>query len=83
MKSRYWKNEAHYNSNSYSKSNIDLMKKGRVPLVKYEGNGKFYPMELHHIKPRHEGGSNYFENLLPVTPWDHDAIDEFRYFNPK
>ena len=82
VKSRYWKNEALFNPGKYSKSNLELMRKGKAPLVKYAENGLYYPMELHHIKPRHQGGTNALENLLPVTPWEHANIDKYRYFNP-
>ena len=80
VRQRYWKNEALLNSQNYSDSNLALMKKGRAPLVEY--NGTFYPMELHHIIPRHLGGSNAYDNLLPVTPWDHALIDTYRHFRP-
>ena len=80
IRSRYWKNEAYFNPNKYSNNNLALMKKGRAPLV--ELNGKSYPMELHHIVPRRIGGSNAYNNLLKVTPWEHSAIDPFRYFLP-
>ena len=80
VRNRYWKNEAHFNAANYSESNLVLMKRGRAPLV--ELNGKAYPMELHHIIPRRNGGSNAYSNLLKVTPWEHDAIDPFRHFLP-
>ena len=80
VKSRYWKNEAYLNSQNYSLSNLELMKKGRAPLV--ELDGKLYPTELHHINPRSKGGGNEFDNLLPVTPWEHDMIDIYRHFKP-
>ena len=35
-------------------------------------------MELHHIMPKRAGGSNAFENLQPVWPDEHAAIDPFR-----
>ena len=57
------------------------MKKGRAPLVQHR-NGKWYSMELHHKKPRRENGPNTPDNLLPVSPWKHDEIDEYRHFKP-
>ena len=30
VKSRYWKNEAHYNPDMYSRKNLELMKKGKA-----------------------------------------------------
>jgi len=83
VQNRYWKNEAHFHPEKYTDENLGRMNKGRAPLVKYEENGKYYSMELHHIQARSEGGLNTIENLLPVTPWDHDAKDKYRHFNPK
>ena len=40
-------------------------------------------MELHHKISRCKGGSDDITNLLPVAPWEHAEIDEFRHFNPK
>ena len=80
VRQRYWKNEALLNPELYSPQNLEYMKKGSAPRV--ELNGKFYSMELHHIVPRRNGGSNAISNLIPLTPWDHAAIDPFRYFNP-
>ena len=80
VRQRYWKNEAHFNPQNYTDDNLKLMKQGRAPLVQY--NGKLYPMELHHKIPRHKGGSDAFENLLPLTPWEHAIIDDFRHFKP-
>jgi hypothetical protein len=36
-------------------------------------------MELHHIDPRRLGGSNAFENLEPLWPDEHAAVDPFRH----
>lgn len=75
-----WKNEAYFNAAKYSEDNLILLKKGCAPLV--ELNGKSYPMELHHIIARRNGGSNAYSNLLKVAPWEHAAIDPFRHFVP-
>jgi len=80
VKSRFWKNEAALRPELYSPENIQLMKKGLAPLVEYDG--KFYSMEIHHIIPQRNGGSNTYKNLLPLAPWDHAAIDPYRYFKP-
>jgi len=82
VRSRYWKNEEFYNGSGYNDIDRLRMKQGKPPLVKYPENGKFYPMELHHKKPRRDGGSNAFDNLEPLSPWDHDAKDPFRHFRP-
>jgi len=81
VRQRYWKNEALFNPIAYSESNLSLMKKGRAPLV--ELNGNLYPMELHHITPRSLGGSNEYDNLLRLAPWEHAEYDRFRYFIAK
>ena len=33
VRQRYWKNEAYYNSESYSNVDVALMKQGKAPLV--------------------------------------------------
>ena len=38
-------------------------------------------MELHHIMPQREGGTHDPDNLQEVWPWEHDAIDPYRYYN--
>ena len=40
--------------------------------------GGWQPYDIHHIKPREYGGSNDFENLVPVLRQVH--IDEFNAF---
>jgi len=52
------------------------MKRGLAPLHDELG----VPMELNHIVPRYLGGSNAFENLQPLWPWEHAAIDPFRFY---
>ena len=76
IRSRYWKNKAHYFATDYSKSDLERMKKGLAPLVEYI-DGKKYPMELHH--PNGRKGKNIF-TFIEVTPWKHAEIDPFRHF---
>lgn len=78
VRKRFWKNEAFYNALDYSADNINRMKKGLAPLVELDGIS--YSMELHHIIPRRLGGTNDFSNLLKTTPWEHAAIDSYRWF---
>jgi len=78
VRSRYWKNEAHYNRSAYSDLNIQRMKQGKAPQFGSDGN--MFSAELHHIVPRHKGGSNAYSNLLPVFPADHAIIDQYRYY---
>ena len=54
------------------------MMQGKAPQFDY--NGRAVSAELHHIVPRHKGGSNAYTNLLPVLPSEHAAIDAFRHF---
>lgn len=37
-------------------------------------------MELNHINPRHAGGGNNIENLEMLWPWQHAAVDPFRFY---
>ena len=76
IRSRYWKNKAHYFEANYSTNDLARMKKGLAPLVEYV-DGKKYPMELHH--PNGRKGSNIF-TFIEVTPWKHAEIDPFRCF---
>ena len=78
VRSRYWKNEAFYNSAGYGIDDINRMKMGKPPQI--ELNGKLYSMELHHIEPRRLGGSDAYTNLIKVSPWAHAEIDPFRHF---
>jgi len=82
VRTRYWKNEAKLNASSYSAKELTRMQKGRAPLVASPFNGKLYSMELHHVNPRRLGGSDTYDNLMKVTPWDHASIDPFRQFKP-
>ena len=79
VRQRYWKNEAFYRPGEYSLVELERMKKGKPPLAKYELNGKFYPMELHH--PNGRAGNNLFD-FVKLTPWDHDLLDPHRHFKP-
>ena len=81
VRQRYWKNEAYYNPGSYTSENLARMRQGKPPLVQYK-NGKYYPMELHHIQPRAQGGTHSYGNLERLAPWEHAAKDPHRYFKP-
>ena len=84
---KYWKKEAKKNKKDYSQHNLDRMKKGKAPQMKVKvlnnktdkEETKVVSMELHHKKPQHLGGSNKSTNLQKVTPWEHEAIDDFRH----
>ena len=82
VRQRVWKNEAYYNPMGYTSENLARMRQGKAPLVLYPENGELYSMELHHVVPRREHGSNEIHNLLILPPWEHDKRDPFRIFKP-
>lgn len=82
VRSRYWKNEAYYNASSYKFDDLVRMKKGKAPLVQYDLNGKWYSMEIHHIKGRNIPNPHRLNNLQQLTPWDHTFVDGYRHWKP-
>lgn len=66
VRSRYWKNEAFYNSAGYTSDNLTRMKKGLAPMG-VDG----VSMELHH--PNGRVGDNFFK-FIPVTRTEHMEI---------
>ena len=77
VKSRYWKNESYYNAELYSERNLEFMKKGKAP---HYSEVIDVPKELHHIKGRNIPNPHNETNLLEVWPWEHDAIDPYRFY---
>ena len=65
VRQRYWKNQAHLNSDAYSPENLQRMKKGLAPIVDNA------PMELHHTFRRKGANFYIFE---PVTKAQHHFI---------
>ena len=65
VRQRYWKNQAHLNSDAYSPENLQRMKKGLAPIVDNA------PMELHHTFGRKGANFYIFE---PVTKAQHHFI---------
>ena len=77
VRGRYWKNTAAAAmKNEYSTVNLVRMRRGVAPLDEKIGVSK----ELHHVVSRAEGGSNSMSNLAEVWPWEHAALDPFRYY---
>ena len=78
VRSRYWKNAAaRALDGEHTADNLTRMSAGRPPLHPVIG----VPMELHHATPRFKGGSDAFDNLRALWPWDHAAVDPFRFYN--
>jgi len=77
IRQRYWRNEAHFNSSSYSSDNLLRMQRGSAPLHPMFN----VPMELHHINGRIIPNPHNITNLQQVWPWRHAAIDPFRFYN--
>jgi hypothetical protein len=74
VRARYWKNAAATaTSGEYSVANLARMQRGLAP----QEDG--VSMELHHILPRRFGGDNSFQNLEPLWPDEHAAVDPFRH----
>ena len=63
VRSRYWKNEAHFNLELYSNADLNKMRKGLAPTG-WDG----FPMELHHTNG--QIGDNFFD-FKPITRTDH------------
>ncbi len=61
-----WRQEAATNPARYSPSQLADMRAGRGPI----GNDG-YRMELHHRIPLANGGTNAFDNLVPLTRTEH------------
>ncbi|KTB97830.1 hypothetical protein AO387_25730 [Pseudomonas syringae ICMP 11168] len=89
-RSSYWKAEAKAHTQAYSPANIARMTKGQAPRMKVEVvnrktleiSEKDVSMELHHdLIPQRTGGAGVHDksNLLSLTPWEHEAVDQFRH----
>ena len=77
VRGRYWKNAANDAlEGEYSGSNLARMQAGKPPLHDELG----VPMELNHIIPRWQGGAHTLDNLEPLWPWEHAAVDPFRFY---
>ena len=77
VRSRYWKNEAYYNSELYTESNLELMRKGYAP----RHSEIDVPMELHHKNGRNIPNANSDENLEKLWPWEHSDKDPYRHYS--
>jgi len=77
VKPKFWKHEAETNPGAYSAENLARMRQGKAPI----GNDG-HPMELHHIKPLAEGGTNTFDNLRSMTRTEHRLGDNYKLNHP-
>jgi len=77
VRGRYWKNTAAQVGEEYSVGDLARMARGRAPLHPTVGVSK----ELHHVVPRFQGGSNALNNLEALWPWDHAAVDPYRFYS--
>jgi hypothetical protein len=78
VKPAFWKQEAVTNAGKYSPQNLDLMRNGRPP---FDANGN--PMELHHIVPLSQGGTNDFSNLRIMTQDAHRLGPNYKVNHPR
>lgn len=77
VRARYWKNAAATAvEGEYSGANLGRMRAGQPPLHDELGVAK----ELHHVTPMRQGGRNVEANLVEVWPWEHAAIDPYRFY---
>ncbi|HYO58062.1 HNH endonuclease signature motif containing protein [Archangium sp.] len=77
VKPKFWKHEAAARPGAYSPENIARMKRGKPPI----GSDGF-PMELHHKVPLAEGGTNAFDNLVPLTRTEHRLGPNYKLNHP-
>jgi hypothetical protein len=77
IKPKFWKHEAAARPGAYSPENVARMKQGKPPI----GSDGF-PMELHHKVPLAEGGTNTFENLVPLTRTEHRLGPNYKLNHP-
>lgn len=77
IKSQFWKREAAINPGKYNAENLARMQKGKPPIGQ-DGHS----MELHHIQPLTEGGTNDFSNLQIMNRTDHRLGPNFKSNHP-
>ena len=77
VKPQFWKQEASVNPRAYSPENLARMRQGRAPI-----GSDGHPMELHHVRPLAEGGTNSFDNLRPMLRTNHRLGDNYKKHHP-
>lgn len=80
VRSRYWKNEAYFNSANYKASELERMRKGKPPLTWDTNHNKWMSMELHHNPAQWKKvpDPHSIDKLQPYTPYEHALHDKFR-----
>lgn len=73
----YWRNEAANNAAGYSSENLERMERGRAPI-----GDDGAPMELHHVVPLSQGGTNDASNLKPMTQTEHRRGENYKKNHP-
>jgi hypothetical protein len=77
VKPKFWQREAAQNAGSYSAESLTRMKSGKAPI-----GSDGHPMELHHMTPLAEGGTNAFDNLSPLTRTEHRLGPNYKTNHP-
>jgi hypothetical protein len=78
VRPQFWKNEAATNPGGYSPENLELMREGKAP---YGPDGR--RLEVHHMKPLSEGGTNDVGNLKIMTRTEHRLGPNFKANHPR
>jgi len=76
-KPQAWMDEAAANASKYTAAQLERMKKGLAPL----GDDGF-PMEIHHMVPLAEGGTNAFSNFQFLTRTLHRLGPNYKLNHP-
>jgi len=73
----YWKKRAEEAlEGEFSPENLARMRQGKAPLH----DELRVPKELHHKIPQREGGPHSTDNLEEMWPWEHEAVDPYRWY---
>jgi hypothetical protein len=73
----YWRAEAAANADAYSSENVARMKSGSAPI-----GDDGAPMELHHVVPLRDGGTNDVSNLKAMTQTEHRRGENYKKNHP-
>ncbi len=79
IRSQYWKREAITNAGNYSADELAGMRRHGVPPTGIDG----HPMEVHHLRPISQGGSNHPSNLQGMTRTEHRLGPNYKINHPR